>query len=60
MVRELVGIAQIAEILHLSPAYVRNNWSIILPGVRPRKTRSKQRKLLFYRDEVDRLIAETK
>ncbi len=60
MVSELMGVKEIAVRLHLSPGYVRNNWPVILPGLRPRKTRAKQRKLLFLRNEFDRLILQPK
>jgi len=60
MGRDLVGILEIAEKLHLSPEYVRNNWRTVLPGIPPRKTRPKQRKLLFFRDEVEGLILQPK
>jgi hypothetical protein len=57
---EFIGVEEIAVKLHLSAGYVRNNWLDILPGLRPRKTRSKQRKLLFLRNEFDRLILQAK
>jgi len=60
MQSELMDVMEIAAELHLSPAYVRNFWRSVLPGIRPRKTRAKQRKLLFFRNEVKGLISKLK
>jgi len=56
---DLMDIKEVAQLLHLSPAYLRNNWPVIL-GIKPEKIRPQQRKLLFSRKEVMKKLAEPK
>jgi hypothetical protein len=55
-----VDVEEIAIELHLDTSYVRNFWRDILPGLKPQKTRPKQRKLLFSRHEFQALILQDK
>jgi hypothetical protein len=60
MARELVDLKTIATRLHYSEKYLRNNWYRLLPGVRPAKLRPDCSRLLFFWDDVEKLLLKEK
>jgi len=60
MARELVDIKTIAERTGYSLSYFRNNWYRLLSGVRPVKLRPDCRKILFFWDDIEKLLLKEK
>ncbi len=57
---DTMTIEEVAQVLHLSPKYVRDYWTTVLPGIRPVKPYANFRRLLFPRQKVQELLAQPK
>lgn len=60
MAREIVGLKTIAERTGYFISYLRNNWSQLLFGVRPLKLGANRRKILFFWDDIEKLLLTDK
>lgn len=60
MAREIVDIKTIAERTHYSYKYLVSNWPQLLPGVRPLKLKANQRRILFFWDDIEKLLMKEK
>jgi predicted chitinase len=60
MEKELVDLKTLAPELGYSIEYLKRNWPRLLPGVLPRKTYAKARKIQFYRKDIEKLLEQPK
>ncbi len=60
MTREIVDLKTIAQRLKYSTKYLQNDWPRLLPGIRPLKLKANCRRLLFYWDEIEKLLTKEK
>lgn len=59
MAREIVDLETIAQRLKYSVGYLRNNWSKLLPGIRPVKL-GPNRAIRFFWEDIEKLLLKDK
>lgn len=60
MAREIVDLETIAKRLKYSVKYLQNDWPKLLPGIRPLKLGANRRRILFFWDDIEKLLTEEK
>lgn len=60
MAREIVDLKTIAQRLKYSVKYLENDWPRLLPGIRPLKLGPNRRRILFFWDDIEKLLTKEK